>query len=116
MNEAERVFYNVRIKDRGTESNWQVTKYDGTSGIGFHLRTHGKITRLPVNPTMMEPEHGGFKVKPMRSGNLLVQVPFYGLTENVSILSLIASQRLMIFGSVAGAGKSIIWYDNLSVY
>jgi len=69
-----------------------------------------------VNLNMMEPEHGGFKVKLMRNGSLLVQVPYYGFTENVSICSLLVSLKLIIFASVAGAGKSIIWYDNLSVY
>jgi hypothetical protein len=119
MNGAERVLfsiYNVCIEDRSIESDLQVTKCDGTSGIGFHLRTHGKITRLPVNLSTMEPEHGGFKVKLMRNGNLLVRVPSYGFMENVGICSLIVSLKLMIFLSVAGAGKSIIWYDNLSLY
>ena len=79
---------------RGTESDLQVTKCDGTSGTGFHLRTRGKITKLPVNPSMMEPENGGFKVKLMQNGNLLVQAPSYGFTGSVSIRSLIVSLKL----------------------
>ncbi len=117
MNEAERglfSIFNVCIEDRGAESNLQVTKCVETSGIGFHLRTHGKITRLPANPSMMGPEHGGFKVKLMRNGSLLVQAPSYGFTENVGICSLIVSLKLMVFASAAGAGKSVIWYDSLS--
>ena len=120
MNEAERVLfsiYSVCIDDRGTEPDLQVTKCDGTSGVGFHLRTHGKITRLLVNLSMMEPEHGGFMVKLMRNGNLLVQAPFYGSMENVSIYFLIVSLKLIIFAFVlAGAGKSVIWYVNFPVY
>ena len=65
---------------------------------------------------MTEPEHGGFKVKVTWDGNFLVQVPSYGFMENVSICSLIVFLKLMVFASIAGAGKSIIWYDDLSVY
>ena len=65
----------------------------------------------------MEPEHGGSIVKLMRNGNPLVQAPFYGFMGNVSICFLIRSLKLIIFAFVlAGAGKSIIWYDNFPVY
>jgi hypothetical protein len=62
-----------------------------------------------------EREHGGLKVTPMRNGSLLVQVHSYGSTENVSISYLYAFLKLMVTSSSAGAGKSIIWYGNLSI-
>ena len=49
----------------------------------------------------------------MRNGNLLVQVPSYGLMENVGISYLYPFMRMTITASVAGAGKSVIWCDNL---
>ena len=51
----------------------------------------------------------------MQNGNLPVQAPCYGLTENVSILYPCSFLRLMIIASPAGAGKSVIWYDNTSI-
>ena len=66
-----------------------------------------------MNLGTVEPERGGFKVTLMRNGNLLVQVPSYGLMENVGILYLYSFMRMTITASVAGAGKSVIWCDNL---
>jgi hypothetical protein len=63
----------------------------------------------------MDPEHGSLKATLTRSGNLLVQVRFYGFTENVSILCLYFFLKLMITASTAGSGKSVIWCDNLSI-
>jgi hypothetical protein len=57
----------------------------GTSETGFHLQIPGRITTLFINLGMAEPEHGGFKVTLMRNGKFLVQVPSYGLMENVCI-------------------------------
>ena len=50
MNEAERMLssiYDICFRARGTESDFQATKCDGTFGIGFRLRTHcGRVRRL----------------------------------------------------------------------
>ena len=48
-------------------------------------------------------------------GNLPVEVPYCGLMENVSILWPYLSLKLMMIGSAAGAGKSVIWCDILSI-
>ena len=48
----------------------------------------------------------------MQNGSLLVQVHFYGSTENVSSSYLYAFPKLMVTVTLAGAGKSIIWYGN----
>ena len=71
----------------GTESDLQVTRYDRTSGSGCHLQIPGRITISLLNLDIADPEHGGLKVTLMPNGNLPVQVPPYGLTENVSTLS-----------------------------
>jgi hypothetical protein len=51
----------------------------------------------------------------MRNGNLLVQAPSYGFMENVSISYLYSFLKLIITTSLAGAGKSVIWYGNLPI-
>ena len=51
----------------------------------------------------------------MLNGNRPAQVPSYGLMENVSISRLYSLLKLIISASAAGAGKSVIWCDNLSV-
>jgi hypothetical protein len=48
----------------------------------------------------------------MPNGNLLVQVPSYGLMENVSISYPYSFLELMISAIAAGAGKSVIWCDS----
>jgi hypothetical protein len=68
-----------------------------------------------VNLDIAELEHGGFRVTRMRSGNLLVRVHYCGFMENVSISYLYPFLKLMITTSAAGAGKSVIWYDCLSI-
>ena len=51
----------------------------------------------------------------MRNGNHLVQVHCYGSTENVSISHPHVLLELKITPCAAGAGKSVIWCDNLSI-
>ena len=80
----------------GTELNFQVTRCDGRSGTGSYLRTLGRITILLINLSIAERGRGGFKAALMRIGNLLVQVPFYGLMENVSILRTDLLLELMV--------------------
>ena len=68
-----------------------------------------------MNLGIAEQEHGGFEARLTQNGNLLVQVLSYGLMENVGILYLYSFLRLMVIASPAGAGKSVIWYDNISI-
>ena len=118
MNKAGRGLFpicNALIDDRGTEPDLQVTKCDVTSESGFHLQIPGRITTSLMNLGIGEPEHGGFKVTLMQNGNLPVQVLSYGLMENVSNSYPCSLLELMIAASEAGAGKSIISCDNLSI-
>jgi hypothetical protein len=68
-----------------------------------------------VNLDIAKLEHGGFEARLMQNGNLPVQALSYGLTENVSISYSYSFLKLMIVASPAGAGKSVIWYDNISI-
>ena len=95
-----------------TELNLQATNCDRIFGSGFHLQIHGRITNWLMNPGMAEPEHGGLKVTLTQNGSH--PAPSYGSMENVSILHPFAFLGLMIMVlSAAGAGKSVIWYDNV---
>jgi hypothetical protein len=118
-NKAERELFPISScsvrNDQDTEHNFQVTKCDGMSGTGFSLQIRGRITTLLVSLGTEDLEHGGFKVTLMRSGSLLVQVLFYGLMENVSKFHPCFLLELMITASAAGAGKSVIWCDNISI-
>ena len=84
-------------------------------GIGFHHQTPGRITTSLVNLDIAEPGHGGLRVTLMPNGNILEQVPCYGFMENVRVLWLHAFLKLIIVIFPAGAGKSVIWCDNLSI-
>ena len=79
-------------------------------GHGFHLQTLGKITLLFINLVIEDLEHGGFKVTLTPNGKLQVQATSYGLMENVCISHPFFFA--IINASVAGAGKSVIWYDS----
>jgi hypothetical protein len=117
VNKAERAsfLFVMSSDDQGTEPDLQVTRCDGMSGTGFSLQIPGRITILPVNLGTEDLGRGGFKVTLMRNGNLLVQVLSCGLMENVSILHPCSLPELTITASAAGAGKSVIWYDNLQI-
>jgi hypothetical protein len=93
----------------------QAMGYSETFDAGSHLQTLGKTTTLHVNVGIAEPEHGGLKVTLMRNGSILVLVRFYGFTENVGISLLRFFPKLMLTAATAGAGKSVIWYYNLSM-
>ena len=54
------------------------------SNGGSHLQTLGRTIPSHVNLDIAELEHGGFRVTPMRSGNILVRVRYYGFMEDVS--------------------------------
>ena len=98
-----------------TERDLQATNCSKMSGTGFHLQTHGRIITLHANLGIVEQGHGGLKVTLMWNGSLLVQIHFYGSMENVSILHCIFFLMLIVNASSAGAGKSVIWYDDLSI-
>ena len=51
----------------------------------------------------------------MRNGSRLVHVPFYGLMENVSI-SRSFILKLTTSASAAGAGKTVIWCDDICIF
>ena len=72
-----------------------------------------------MNLDTPERDRGGFKVTPMRNGNLPVCVHFYGFMENVGIsypYFLRGFLKLMITAFEAGAGKSVIWCENISIF
>ena len=116
MNKAERGLFHILCQTTGgAERDLQVTNCDRTSGNGFRHQIRGRITTSPMNLGIAEREHGGFTVTPTRNGNLLVQVPSYGLMENVTISHSYFSLELTISAFSAGAGKSVIWCDDLSI-
>ena len=49
----------------------------------------------------------------MGNGNHLAQILIYGFTENVRVWVFHIQLLLLDFSSVAGAGKSILWYVKL---
>ena len=63
----------------------QVTSCNETSGNGFLPQIHGKIIILLANLDIQGARHGSPKGKYSQNGSHLVQVPYYGFTENVSI-------------------------------
>jgi hypothetical protein len=83
------------------------------SGTGFHLRTPGGIITSHVVLIITGREHGRLNVTRMRNGSFPVLVHFYGFMGSVSISESHRgfSPRLMIASCIAGAGKSVIWYD-----
>ena len=118
MNKAERALFPISDQTNGgTESNFQVTGCDESSGTGCHLQIPGEIITLLVNLVIPEPEHGGFKVMLMPNGNPQVQAPSYGLMENVRIpYPSVLLELIITASSAAGAGKSVIWCDTLSIF
>jgi hypothetical protein len=52
---------------------------------------------------------------PMWNESLLVLIHSYGFMENVSISHRHFPHKLMLTSFAAGAGKSVIWYDVLSI-
>jgi hypothetical protein len=94
----------------------QVKNCRKTFESGCLLQILGRITTLRVNLNTAEPQYGGCMVKPSQSGRILAQVPSCGYMGNVSACAVIISPRLIIFAFSAGAGKSILWYNNLCVF
>ncbi len=85
------------------------------SETGFHLRTPGGIITSHLNLAISERGHGLLKTTSTWIGNLQVQALLYGSMENVGIRTLIVLRKLMGTVCVAGAGKSVVWYDSPSM-
>ena len=94
----------------------QVKSCIKTSEGGSLLQILGRTTTLLANLNTPEPQHGGFMVKLSRTGNIPARVHSYGYMGSVSVCAVIISPQLMIFTFAAGAGKSILWYNNLSKF
>ena len=63
----------------------------------------------------MEQQHGGLEVTRLRDGKSLAQVHSCGFMVNVSDSQVptILETNPAVVGSVAGAGKSVLWYVTL---
>ena len=92
---------------------FQVKNCRKTFEIGSLLQILGRITTLRVNLNTAEPQHGGYMVKRFQSGSTLAQVHSCGYMGNVSRYAVIISPRLTISTFSAGAGKSILRYNNI---
>ena len=83
---------------------------------GSLLLIRGKITTLPAVRGTAGLGRGLSKVTRSRDGKYPDPVPFYGFMGNVSRRLALLSRRLIAFQFIAGAGKSVLWYINLSMY
>ena len=65
-----------------------------------------------MNLSTTEQHHGGLEVTHSQNGNHLAPVRCYGCMVNVSDshLRTFLETNLAVVASVAGAGKSILWY------
>ena len=83
----------------------------------LHL-IRGKITTLRVDHDTPERQRGLLEATPSRNGNRLDQAHFYGFMGNVSLqpLDLAATDSFPLPPMIAGAGKSILWYVDPSIY
>jgi hypothetical protein len=83
---------------------------------GSPLPIHGKTITLLAGLDTVGPRIGSFKARHFQSGNCPDQVPFFGFMGNVSDHSIFSfSWRIDSRPSVAGAGKSVLWYVGLSI-
>ena len=90
---------------------WQVTSCRKIFETGSLPRIHGKITTSPTDHDTATPARGSSKAVRFRNGRHLVRVRFYGSMGNVSCwIVLTPLPRLMVSASVAGAGKSVLWF------
>jgi len=66
-----------------------------------------------VNPSTKELQHGGLEVTRSQNGNPLARVRCCGCMVNVGdshVRTLLETNPAAAVTTVAGAGKSIIWY------
>jgi hypothetical protein len=90
-----------------TEIVRQVTSCKEIFNVGCHRLIHGKITTLPADRGIAEPESGSLKGIRSPNGRLLEWVQFYGSMANVSCRPAVTlSPRLMDFPLTASSG---IW-------
>ena len=84
--------------------------------------THGEIITSPGNRAIVGLGSGSLKAGYSQNGRDLGLVPYSGYTGNVSRLpttltsALSQADRFPISTSLAGAGKSVIWYVILPVF
>jgi len=96
---------------------WQVPSCRKIFEAGSPPRIHGKITTSPADHDTRRPGCGLLTARHSQNGNLPDRVPSYGLTGNVSYRpALTLLQSLIVCPFVAGAGKSVLWYANVSLY
>jgi hypothetical protein len=115
MKEQRELFFIHDVRVDNTDRELQVKSCSEKSGSGFHLRTPGRIITSHVVLGIGGREHGGFRVTLTRNGRFLALVHSYGFLENVSISHRAFSPLETDAFLTAGAGKSVIWYDILSV-
>ena len=91
-----------------------MTKYTKIFEAGCLPPTHGEIITSPADRAIVGQESGSLKAVFYQNGKDLGLVPYSGYTGNVSRLpaTLTPSQAdgFAISTSVAGSGKSVIWY------
>jgi hypothetical protein len=111
------LFLTFAIPYRNIEIGRQVTSCREIFEIGSLRLIHGKITKFPTNRASKGPQHGSFKETRSRNGKRRDQIRFCGSMGNVSCrLVLALSQRLIASPSVAGSGKSVLWYVVNSIF
>jgi len=93
----------------------QVKNYSIKFESGSPLQTLGRITTWHANLNTPEQQDGGFMVKLSQTGNILAQVHSCGYMGSVSVCVEVISPQLMVFTFAAGGGKSVLWYNSISM-
>ena len=94
------------------ETILQVTSYRKTFEDGYLHQIRSKITRSLVNLSTTEQQRGGLEVTRSQNGNRLARVRSCGCMVNVSdshVRTFLETNPAVV-ASVAGAGKSVLWY------
>jgi hypothetical protein len=100
-----------------TEIVLQVTSYRKVFEVGCLPLIRGKISTSPMNRSTAGRGHGSLKVTRSRNGKNPDRVHYYGSMGNVGHHpALTLSQRLMVFPFLAGAGKSVLWCVEPSIF
>ena len=94
----------------------QVKNCRKTFESGSLLQILGRITTPRADLNTVEPQHGGYMAKRSQSGSILARVHSCGYMGSVSDYTVIIFPRLIVSAISAGAGKSILWYNNLCVF
>jgi hypothetical protein len=100
-----------------TEIVLQVTSCREIFEVGCLHLIHGKISTSPMNRGTAGPGHGSLKVTQSQNGKNPDRVHYYGFMGNVGRHPVLAlSQTLMVFPFIAGAGKSVLWCVEPSIF